>query len=63
MCCRHKEYTDRVPEDSEAFMEGLAAFYAEHETDLPKPVVRCATCQTLGNCTRPLLKGMFSAVR
>lgn len=33
---------DRVPDDREVFMQALQAFYAEHETELPKPVVRSA---------------------
>jgi hypothetical protein len=37
--CRHREYVDRVPEDREVFMQSLEAFYAEHGTELPKPVV------------------------
>ena len=40
--CRHRDFVDRVPEDSGAFMQALQAFYAEHETEVPKPVVRCA---------------------
>lgn len=40
--CRHREFMDRVPEDRDAFMQALHSFYAEHETEMPKPVVRCA---------------------
>lgn len=39
MDCRHREYAVKVPEGQEAFMQALTAFYAEYETDLPKPVV------------------------
>jgi hypothetical protein len=52
MCCRHRDYADRVPEDAETFMGDLAAFYTGRGADLPDAVVQsCSEHLTTFECS------------